>query len=246
MELRAVKADIILQLQKEILSLQGYGSISDKEQLYTGLGPIENAFPGNAFPTGAIHEFISPAPEAAAATNGFIAGLLSRFMQGLGCCLWISTKRTIFPPALKAFGIAPERIIFVDLAREKEALWAIEEALKCEAVAAVVGELSEVSFTASRRLQLAVEESRVTGFLHRYNPRTENTIASVSRWKITPIASMLGDGMPGVGFPRWNVQLLKVRNGKPGAWQIEWSADGFRHIPAFTPVVSILANRKTA
>jgi protein ImuA len=57
---------------------------------------------------------------------------------------------------------------------------------------------------------------------------------------------MLGDGMPGVGFPRWNVQLLKVRNGKPGAWQIEWSADGFRHIPAFTPVVSILANRKTA
>ena len=40
--------------------------------------------------------------------------------------------RTIFPPALKSFGIAPDKIIFIDLKKEKEILWAMEEALKCD------------------------------------------------------------------------------------------------------------------
>jgi protein ImuA len=50
--------------------------------------------------------------------------------------------------------------------------------------------------------------------------------------------------MPGVGFPRWNVQLLKVRNGKPGAWQLEWEGGQFHHIPVFTPSLSKGAIRK--
>jgi protein ImuA len=235
---QAAKTDIIHQLQQEILSLQGYGTISRGRCLDTGLGSIERAFPGGAFPAGVIHEFVSLAPEDAAVTSGFMAGLLSRLMPSGGACLWISTKRTLFPPALKIFGIAPERIIFVDLIREKEALWAIEEALKCEAVSAVVGEISALSFAESRRLQLAVEHSRVNGFIHRYRPRSENTLACISRWKITPLASAPEDGMPGLGFPRWHVRLLKVRNGKPGAWQVEWAGGGFRHIPAFTPNIS--------
>jgi protein ImuA len=36
--------------------------------------------------------------------------------------------------------------------------------------------------------------------------------------------------MPGVGFPRWNVELLKVRNGRPGTWQIEFTEGRFKHI----------------
>ncbi len=226
----AVKNDIVEQLQREVLSLQGGKRTSAHQTLNTGLGPIEMAFPGRTFPTGAVHEFVSMAAPDAAATSGFIAGLLGRLMQQKGACLWIGAKRTVFPPALKIFGIDPERIIFVDLYRQKDVLWAIEEALKCDALAAVVGELGALSFTESRRLQLAVEESRVTGFIHRTNARSENTVACVTRWKINSIASVTTDGMPGVGYPRWNVQLQKVRNGKPGTWQIEWSSSGFRNI----------------
>jgi protein ImuA len=241
----AVRADIVQQLQKEILSLQGLPAASNSQRIHTGLGPIERSFPNQSFPLGAVHEFLSYAPESAAATSGFIAALMSRFMRHQGACLWISTGRSIFPPALKIFGIEPERIIFVDLFRKKDALWAIEEALKCDALAAVVGEVSEVSFTESRRLQLAVENSRVTGFIHRYRPKSENQIACISRWKITPISSTTEDELPGVGFPRWNVHLQKVRNGKPGAWQVEW-ADGFRIIPPFIPGVSRNSQLKTA
>jgi hypothetical protein len=37
-----------------------------------------------------------------------------------------------------------------------------------------------------------------------------------TRWKITALPSELPDRMTGVGFPGWNVELLKVRNDKHG------------------------------
>ena len=191
---------------------------------------ITNAFPNAEFPFGAIHEFIAAAAEDVAASSGFITGILSSLMDSGGATIWISSYRTIFPPALAAFGVAPDKIIFIDLKKEKEILWAMEEALKCNGLAAVVGEITELSFTASRRLQLAVEESKVTGFILRRNPRSINTTACVTRWKITSLPSESADDLPGVGFPRWNAELLKVRNGKPGKWEIEFAAGHFRHI----------------
>lgn len=224
------KNDIIRHLQKEVLSLQG-GVISTTNQyLNTGLGPIEKAFPGRIFPTGAVHEFISHTIESAAPTNGFISGLLSPLMQRGGACLWVSNKRTIFPPALKLMGIEPDRVIFIDLAKPKDVLWTIEEGLKCNSLSAVVGELQELSFTDSRRLQLAVEQSKVTGFIHRYQPKNENAVACVTRWKISSLPGVVNGDMPGVGNPKWNIQLVKVRNGKPGIWQVEWADNTFRFI----------------
>ncbi len=224
------KADIIAQLKRDILPLQGFKSTLHNTVIDVIPGFIKNAFPTNEFPLGAVHEFICTGPEDAAATGGFVAGVLASIMQSGGASAWISSCRTIFPPALKSFGIAPEKIIFIDHKKEKEILWAMEEALKCEGLAAVVGEMQELGFTASRRLQLAVEQSGVTGFFLRHNPRSLNTTACVTRWKITPLPSHLADDMPGVGFPRWNVELLKVRNGKPGMWQIEFAGGRFRHI----------------
>ena len=231
MDRNAAKTDIIEGLRKEILSLQGYKKASGNDGPNAALGPIAAAFPDHTFPMGAVHEFISRETEDAAATNGFISGLLGQLMKQDGTALWVSTKRTVFPPALKIFGIRPQRIIFVDLYRYKECLWAIEEALKCDALTAVIGEIGELTFAGSRRLQLAVEKSNVTGFIHRYDPKTENAVACVTRWKIKPLPSLAANGLPGLGKPRWNVELTKVRTGQPGTWQVEWAAGRFRSIP---------------
>lgn len=229
------KADIIAQLQRDILCLQGFRSTAKSTAVDLGLGPLKDAFPNATFPTDAIHEFLSGATEHGAATAGFISGLIGRLMQHAGACVWISTARSVFPPALKVFGISPDQVIFVAMEREKDVLWAMEEALKCKGLAAVVAEIKELSFMASRRLQLAVEQSSVTGFIIRHQPRNIGVTACVSRWQITPLPSRLEDGMPGVGFPRWNVELLKIRNGRPGTWQIEWSAGRF--CPVTDPVI---------
>jgi protein ImuA len=224
------KEAIISQLKKDILLWQGFKPPTAGRKELIGLGPIEAAFPNAVFPKGALHEFLTEAPEHAAASAGFISGLLNALMQHGGACLWIGVSRTIFPPALKAFGVEPHRIIFIDLKQEKDVLWAMEEALKCEGLSAVVAEVRDINLTASRRLQLAVEQSKVTGFILRNDPRKLSTTACVARWRITPLPSVLEDGMPGVGFPRWTVELLKVRNGNPGTWKMEWAAGSFMPI----------------
>lgn len=226
----ASKKDIITELQKNILHWQGIKVPLAGTTRFAGLEPVEAAFPNAVFPTGAIHEFITEEPEHAAACGGFLAGLLQVLMQNGGVCLWISISRSLFPPALKTFGVNPDRIIFIDLKRQKDLLWAMEEALKCGSLAAVVAEIGEISFSESRRLQLVVEKSRVTGFILRGNTQKISTTACVARWKITSMPSELEEDMPGVGFPRWNVELLKVRNGNPGAWKIEWSGREFRPV----------------
>ena len=52
------------------------------------------------------------------------------------------------------------------------------------------------------------------------------------------------DNMPGISFPRWQVELLKIRNGKPGRWQLEWTGT-FRHIYTPIPILSEEQIRKT-
>lgn len=224
-------SDIIRQLQRDILPLQGFKPPSRGERVDIGLPALEAAFPQAVFPTGAVHEFISSTREDMAAAHGFVAGLLGHLMRTDGICIWVSTARTVFPPALTNFGISPDRVIFIDCSSEHDLLWAVEEALTCEGLASVVGEVRDIDFTTSRRLQLAVEKSRVTGFLLRHQPRRLGTVACVTRWRIAPLASQWEDDMPGVGFPRWQVELLKIRNGKPGTWEVEWAEGRFREAP---------------
>lgn len=240
----ASTSDIIAQLQKDMLPLQGVRNSLKNTGLDAALGPIKNAFPGNSFPIGAIHEFIAVNPEAATASCGFISGILSSLMRNRGALLWISASRNIYPPALQSFGIAPDKIIFIDLQKDKEVLWAMEEALKCKGLAAVVGEIKELDFTASRRLQLAVETSKSTGFILRKDPANIQTTACVTRWQISAVKSELETGMPGVGFPRWHVELIKVRNGKPGKWQVEFLAGRFRHISTAI-AIPLIQKKKT-
>lgn len=241
------KAAIIAQLQKDILLLEGFKPPLKNAGLDVGLEPIKDAFPNACFPTGAVHEFMIDSAVHAAATAGFISGILAKLMGDEGACVWIGPTQTLFPPALKAFGIAPHRVIFIDLQRERDILWAMEEALKCDKLMGVVAELKDINLTASRRLQLAVEQSRVTGFVLRHQPRSLNNTTCVSRWRITPLASALEEGMPGLGFPRWQVELLKIRNGRPGTWQMEWSPKGFHLLqePKQLPIQELLLKRKS-
>jgi protein ImuA len=215
----AVNANIIAQLQKEILSLQGLKKSNNTSDIDFQLGEITRAFPNESFPLSAVHEFVNMNREHQAATSGFISYLVSSLMKNGSAAVWISSSPVIFPPALRSFGISPDKIIFVSAKDHKEILWVMEEALQCEGLAAVIAEIRDLNFTESRRLQLAVEKDHVTGFIIRDQPARLTVNACVSRWKISSLKSKAPDGLPGIGSPRWNIELLKIRNGKPGTWQ---------------------------
>ncbi|HTL10682.1 MAG TPA: hypothetical protein VL307_20550 [Chitinophagaceae bacterium] len=220
--MKTASADIFLRLQQEVLLMQGFKPARQHTGPDAGLGIINNAFPGKTFPLGVLHEFVSSGAPAAAATAGFVAGIVGHVMQEQLPVLWIRRNEQVFPPALQQYGIAPHRVIFIDLQKEKDRLWATEEALHCGALAAVVADIKNLDFMLSRRLQLAVEKSQVTAFILRADIAQLNTTASVTRWQINPLPSSNIDELPGIGHPRWQVNLLKVRHGRPGSWQVEW------------------------
>lgn len=223
------KADIISQLQTEIHRLEGYKP-ANCTSLEMTLGPIQKAFPKGAFPTGAVHEFLSTEKEDMAAVRGFIAGLISQVMVHQGATLWISANRQVFPPALANYGIQPEQLIFVDVQHERDIMPVFYEALKCSAISAVVAEARNLDFTTSRRLQLAVEKSQSTGFVIRNHVQKLNPTACISRWKISSLPSESFEGLPGIGFPKWQVELLRMRNGKTGTWEVQWIEGKFASI----------------
>jgi len=221
----APKATILKQLQSELLHIQGFKSINSSNNLRI-LAPLCLAFPNATFPTGALHEFISDSKEDLSATSGFITAMLASLVSSDGVVVWISSYRKLFPPGLQVFGVNPDRILFIYVPA-REVLWAMEEVLKCPALAAVVGELRNLSFTESRRLQLAVEKSNVTGFVLRTPGPATGTTACVSRWKITSLPSTPVDELPGIGYIHWRAELMRVRNGHPRAWNLEWKNNQF-------------------
>lgn len=192
---------------------------------------IDDSFDGRALPLGCLHEFLVDGRDQEAASQGFIAGLMSR-LPASGGIVWITRRRTVFPPGLVSFGLQPDRICFLDLPREKDVLWAAEEALRCKPVTAVVAEISNIDLTASRRLQLAAEQSGAPAFLMRLNPKSLGATASVTRWRIKPLPSTAPDGLPGVGFPAFEVELIKVRGGRTGQWMMEWRGHEFHDVRA--------------
>ncbi|PWK66340.1 protein ImuA [Mucilaginibacter oryzae] len=235
------RQNIISKLQKDILLWEGFRPPSSDTAETFGLGPVEAAFPNGVFPTGAIHELLTEDISQAAASGGFVAALLSVLMRRGGACLWIGMAQTVFPPALKTFGVEPHRVIFVNVLHEKDVLWAMEEALKCTGLAAVIAEVRSMDFKQSRRLQLAVEQSRVTGFILLDAGQLGNT-ACTARWRITSLPSEPIDDLPGLGHPRWQVDLLRVRNGKPGSWVMEWADEKFiSYTPALQQGILIQA-----
>lgn len=233
------RADIVRNLRTQIQRLEGFrsrGGLPDPARL--------SSFPWSSFPFGAVHEFLCARREDVAPTSGFIAGLLAHVTGRRVVTLWISAGRRLFPSALKAFGLDPECFLFIDVARETEVLWAMEESLKCPAVSAVVGEIGNIDFTASRRLQLAVEQSHATGFVVRNTSRMIGTTAFVSRWRITTLPSNVDDNLPGVGFPVWKVELLRMRNGRPGSWIVRWENEAFVGDQSRASEASVNAERK--
>jgi protein ImuA len=69
----------------------------------------------------------------------------------------------------------------------------------------------------------------------RRNPKNLAT-SFVTRWRIKPLPSLIEPSLPGLGFAKWNVELLKVRNGKTGSWQMVWKNRKFELIQEQTVV----------
>ena len=141
----------------------------------------------------------------------------------------------LYGPGLDLIGLPMERLVVLRVPRPRDALWAMEEALKCRAVGAVVAELAgeEADLTAMRRLALAAREGGGLGLiLHQDGPSQPST--AMTRWEVAS-AHSARDSFGGLGPTTFALSLVKNRRGRIGQWRLSWD----HHERAFAAALSI-------
>jgi len=195
----------------------------------TDPGPLACCGAG-AFP-GALHEVAAQSECETPAAAGFVLPLAAAAARGR-VTLWIAEDMALaengalYGPALEDFGLAPERLLRVAVAHERDVLWAMEEGLRCRGVGAVIGEIRnrDIGLTASRRLSLAAGQAGTAAFLLRALPADE-PVAAATRWIVRAAPSAPAHSHAfGPGPPRWHVSLTRNRRGSQGSWILEWNS----------------------
>jgi protein ImuA len=193
-------------------------------------GAIDTAL-GGGLACGALHELAPVAPIDLAAATGFALTLAILSGGARGQTLWIATDFATceaggpYGPGLDLFGLASDRLLTLRVRHPADALWAMEEALRCHALTAVIAELSEAGaeadLTATRRLVLAARASAGVGLLLRQRAIATPS-AAATRWRIAAAPSE-PDRFGGLGRSRFELSLIKNRRGPSGRWIIEWN-----------------------
>lgn len=188
----------------------------------------------------ALHEVLATEPGCGAA---FAAMMLGRTA---GTVLWIGSARAewqAWPPGLAAWGLTPARLVLLRAERWRDALWAMEEALRCPAVGGALlvpgqgeswAERAPLDLTATRRLQLAAEAGGGLGLILRADaPELQGQTAAHTRWRVSP-----AEGLAGEDEPYWQLELLRMRGGRPrDAVTVAWQAASGRLEPMDLPPV---------
>ena len=151
--------------------------------------------------------------------------------------LWVQERMgilesgRIYPP-----GLPSSDLIHVEASDAREALWAMEEGLRCPGLSCVIGELwgdpAVLDFTSTRRLAVAAERSQVPCWLVRLGG-TPNLSGARMRWRIASspsLADPLDQRAPGT--PAWDAELFRARGMPPGRWGLAYEADTFHLVAA--------------
>jgi len=202
-----------------------------------GNGAIDTALPQGGLTLGALHELagVGPDEEDGAIAAAFLASILARLAPERPV-LWCLAAGDLYGPGLAACGLGPERLILARPQSDRAVLWAMEEGLRSAALAAVIGEVEALPSAASRRLQLAAEASGVTAFaLWRWRTgeraarqRTAPN-AAVTRSRVSALPVAVAGDTPGLGRPRWRLELWRCRGGVPASWMVE-ASDATGHV----------------
>jgi protein ImuA len=246
----AAAAVRIERLRRELCTLEAATGRTDEcgAPLPLGIPAIDGAL-GGGLSCGALHEIAAERETATAAASGFALALAARqasfrsrsrndasIASGLGRNLvWIAEDLSLaengapYGPGLDCVGIAPERLIMIAAARARDALWAMEEALRCHAIGVVIGEMRPhgIDPVATRRLSLAAATGGTLGLILRTAP-DDAPSAAATRWIVgaapSSPAGANDERWHGIRLPRVSAHLVRNRRGHLGAWILEWNS----------------------
>ena len=144
--------------------------VDENRLLSTGIDALDALLPDGGISRGTLMEWLSEKAGGGAGTLAFTVA--AQLMRADGACVVIDPAATFYPLAIGKLADELQRMIVVHPANGSDALWALEQSLRCRGVAAVVCRLGhaferQLHHHAYRRLQLAAETGGAIGLLLR-------------------------------------------------------------------------------
>jgi protein ImuA len=210
------------------IEAQGAGRAGAAGALVFGIPALDRTL-GGGLALGALHEIAPAAPfHVGAAVSVALAFVALAIREGRDA-LWIEPEAAqceagqLYGPGLELLGLPMARLIGLRVAQERDGAWAMEEALRCRALAAVVGEFMRegtLDLTMLRRLSRAAAEGGGLGLLLRHRACALPSPA-MTRFAVAA-APGARDPFGGLGRPAVLLTLLRNRRGPPGRWLLSW------------------------
>ncbi len=206
------------------------GAAAAADSISTGIEGLDRLLPQRGFPAGTLAEWLA-SDGAGAGTLAFLAAVsrcrrsaeaetlnlairnkaLDRTKAPDGALVIIDPQRRWYAPAVSALGVGLDDTIVVCPRRSADALWALEQSLRCPGAAVTIGWFDRLQDRAFRRLKLAVECGGGLGLLL----RPETAIRETSWADVR----LLVESLPAVNTSpgrRVRVELLRCRGGFQG------------------------------
>jgi protein ImuA len=203
---------LIQELRQEVRRLEGSRPIEDRPPVIsTGVLALDRLLPEHGLRTGSLTEWLSPNLGGGAGMLALMAAREACF-EG-GALVVIDRQDRFYPPAAAAMGIDLEKVILVRPTSSADELWALDQALRCEGVAAVWGLVEAIDWRTFRRLQLAAESQHALGLLVRSSKhRSEPSWSEIQ---------LLVEPRPSMGNRRLRVELTRGRGHIGDAVELE-------------------------
>jgi protein ImuA len=229
------RAAVAAELRRLLPKMEG---VRPAKPIPFGLAAMDRCLPQGGLSGAALHEIV-PDEAATPAAFGFLVALLARLTplpipppqggreqinrQPLILVLPTYGLRDYGRPhshGICVLGLDPRRLLLVETAHRKDTLWAMEEALRSGAPAAVAGVIDQFDLKTSQRLQLAAMDAGLPLFVLRPAQLLESS-AAATRWRVgaTPAAH---DRFGLFAHARWRLTLERCRNGRAGEWMVEY------------------------
>jgi protein ImuA len=192
----------------------------------TGVGALDRLLPDGGLGAGTLLEWLGDGEGSGAATLAVV--LSGRLLQVRGGgAVVIDGPREFYPPAADALGIPLDRLVVVQPANTRDALWALEQSLRSAGVTAALSWVEELDDRSFRRLQLAAEAGGGVGMLVRPSRCRAGPLWAEARLEVQPQPvggrplprGRRASGLPAVAASsrrRWRVELLHGRSGAGG------------------------------
>lgn len=186
----------------------------------SGHATLDALLPGGGWPSQDLIEVLQPLHVQA--EWRLVAPAVAALVARGGSVLLIGPRQCPHLPGLAQWGVPADRVVWVHAATEAQRLWATEQALKSDALTAVMSWLPQARPEQLRRLQAQAANHAGLSFLFR--PMAQAQVASPAPLRLSLSLGQQPD--------EWQVQVLKRRGSclpqpvalrVPVAWRRLWA-----------------------